>query len=202
MPKFYAACLASYNNGVLHGAWIDASSDEEEMQEAINKMLRESKFPNVTVTICCPECHNLGETFPGVVCKRCNGVCEVEVPSAEEWAIHDTENLPENISEYSGLKPIADYVEFLEDHPDMDEGDLLEIYEDYGSADVASEALKDNYVGIYDDFSDYAYEVADELISDQSKMVQNYFDYKGFARDLEMDYHTVKVPSGVAIFYA
>lgn len=25
--RFYAACLASYNNGVLHGRWIDASSD-------------------------------------------------------------------------------------------------------------------------------------------------------------------------------
>jgi hypothetical protein len=23
-PKIYVACLASYNNGILHGKWIDA----------------------------------------------------------------------------------------------------------------------------------------------------------------------------------
>ena len=47
--RFYAACLASYNNGVLYGVWIDASTDVDEMQEAINAMLRGSKFPNVTI---------------------------------------------------------------------------------------------------------------------------------------------------------
>lgn len=44
--KIYAACLASYNNGILHGAWIDASSDADEMQEAVNAMLASSKIPD------------------------------------------------------------------------------------------------------------------------------------------------------------
>lgn len=25
--RIYVACLASYNNGVLHGKWIDATAD-------------------------------------------------------------------------------------------------------------------------------------------------------------------------------
>ena len=40
--RIYVACLAAYNNGILHGKWIDASSDESEMQEAVDAMLAES----------------------------------------------------------------------------------------------------------------------------------------------------------------
>lgn len=41
-PRFYAACLSSYNNGILHGAWIDASESVEEMAESISEMLEKS----------------------------------------------------------------------------------------------------------------------------------------------------------------
>lgn len=44
-PRIYAACLASYNNGVLYGAWIDADQDAESIGEAINVMLKGSKEP-------------------------------------------------------------------------------------------------------------------------------------------------------------
>jgi antirestriction protein len=44
MPKIYVACLASYNNGLLHGAWIDADQDAEAIQAAIQKVLSNSKF--------------------------------------------------------------------------------------------------------------------------------------------------------------
>ena len=45
-PKIYVACLASYNNGILHGAWIDASSDANEMQDAVDAMLAASPMPD------------------------------------------------------------------------------------------------------------------------------------------------------------
>ena len=38
-PKIYVACLASYNSGILHGEWLDASLEVEEIQEKINQML-------------------------------------------------------------------------------------------------------------------------------------------------------------------
>jgi len=44
-PQIYIACLASYNAGVLHGAWIVPSSDEEELQGQINQILKTSKQP-------------------------------------------------------------------------------------------------------------------------------------------------------------
>lgn len=44
--RIYVACLASYNNGVLHGRWIDVSSDADEMGEEIAAMLKASPMPD------------------------------------------------------------------------------------------------------------------------------------------------------------
>ena len=41
-PKVYVACLAAYNNGYLHGAWIDANQEAEAIQEEIKAMLAKS----------------------------------------------------------------------------------------------------------------------------------------------------------------
>jgi antirestriction protein len=43
-PRVYVACLAAYNNGILHGEWIDAT-DADEMREAIQGMLERSPEP-------------------------------------------------------------------------------------------------------------------------------------------------------------
>lgn len=41
-PRIYVACLAAYNNGFLHGAWIDADQDADEIRDAIAAMLARS----------------------------------------------------------------------------------------------------------------------------------------------------------------
>lgn len=38
-PRIYAACLASYNNGDLHGTWIDCDQDTEGINKEIVAML-------------------------------------------------------------------------------------------------------------------------------------------------------------------
>ena len=185
-PRFYAACLASYNNGVLHGAWIDASTDVDEMREEIAAMLRASKFPNVTV-----ECPETGE----------------DVPSAEEYAIHDHEGLGQ-LGEYDSLETIAAFVELLDEFDHMDSGDLAAILGDYSDPSEAAEALRDNFAGIYDTFKDYSDEAAEEMIACHSadgktpQALINYFDYAAWSRDLAMEMHTIDVPSGVAVFHA
>lgn len=40
-PQIYVACLASYNNGILYGKWIDADNADI-MQDEINEMLKNS----------------------------------------------------------------------------------------------------------------------------------------------------------------
>ncbi len=41
-PQIYVACLASYNNGILHGEWIDASQSENDIMADIQAMLENS----------------------------------------------------------------------------------------------------------------------------------------------------------------
>jgi len=43
-PKVWVACLASYNAGILHGAWIDAT-DEAELEEGRAAVLASSPIP-------------------------------------------------------------------------------------------------------------------------------------------------------------
>lgn len=189
-PRFYAACLASYNNGVLHGAWIDASTDTEEMQEQVDAMLRASKFPNVTV-----EHPETGE----------------QVPSAEEFAIHDYDGLPSTLGEYCGLDAIAEYMEFIEAVEETGTDDPAALaqamVDNWHSVEYAKDAL-DNYMGTYSSFRDYADEAADEMIAchtadgNSPQMLINYFDYEAWARDLAIEMTALDVPSGVAVFSA
>ncbi len=44
-PQIYVACLAAYNNGKLHGAWIDPTQEPEEILEQIALMLSKSPEP-------------------------------------------------------------------------------------------------------------------------------------------------------------
>lgn len=38
-PRIYVACLAAYNSGQLHGAWISVEDDADAVREAICRML-------------------------------------------------------------------------------------------------------------------------------------------------------------------
>lgn len=41
-PRIYVACLAAYNNGILHGAWIDAAQEPWAIFDAAQAMLAAS----------------------------------------------------------------------------------------------------------------------------------------------------------------
>lgn len=45
-PRIYVACLAAYNNGCLHGAWIDAHQDAWAIYDGIAAMLRALPMPD------------------------------------------------------------------------------------------------------------------------------------------------------------
>lgn len=44
--QIYVACLASYNNGILHGRWINAAQDAWAIYEDIRAMLSASTIPD------------------------------------------------------------------------------------------------------------------------------------------------------------
>ena len=43
--RIYVADLAAYNNGKLHGVWVDACADLDEIWNAVNAMLKASPEP-------------------------------------------------------------------------------------------------------------------------------------------------------------
>ena len=45
-PKIYVACLAAYNAGILHGEWIDASQEIDEIWNELRSMLASSPVEN------------------------------------------------------------------------------------------------------------------------------------------------------------
>ena len=45
--RIYVADLAAYNNGVLHGVWIDATDDLDTIQDQINAMLKATPIDEV-----------------------------------------------------------------------------------------------------------------------------------------------------------
>jgi len=46
LPAIYVASLADYNNGILHGKWIDAAREPDEIQADIDALLANSREPN------------------------------------------------------------------------------------------------------------------------------------------------------------
>jgi hypothetical protein len=104
--RIYVACLASYNNGVLYGRWIDVDGkDAGELQAEVNAMLRGSRFPNVT-RVQCADCGHIQDdwtaremTRPDATCDECGGDLGEPFPSAEEFAIHDHEGFGRLVAE-------------------------------------------------------------------------------------------------------
>lgn len=186
--RIYVACLASYNNGVLHGEWIDCDDmTAASLQHEVNKILQTSSHPNVEAN--CHLCD--GESFYPTeldTCPFCKG--SGKVLSAEEYAIHDHEGFPANtVGEYSSLSEVAELVEGLES---CDNPEALEAFMDAFGSDI-KEALKnfeDAYCGEYKSEIDYAYEFIDStgMLDSMPENMQCYFDYERFSRDLFMDY--------------
>jgi antirestriction protein len=86
-PRLYVASLVDYNNGRLHGTWLDADPDPEVMQEAIDSMLSESPAQR---------------TGEGI---------------AEEWAIHDYQGFGSlRLGEYEALSTIARIAAGIDQH--------------------------------------------------------------------------------------
>jgi antirestriction protein len=185
MPRFYAACLASYNAGTLHGAWIDASDDVDTMQEEISAMLRASPHPNILV-----EDPATGE----------------EVPSAEEYAVHEYDGLPSSLGEHPGLDYIAAYVELLEtaDDRDIPEDVVAELVEgsDLAGIDRAKDAIDDDFQGRFDSLEAWAYDFEDTSggLTDVPDRFHNYIDFAAIGRDAEIGGDIRAIRSGGSLY--
>jgi len=77
-PRIWVASLSDYNYGILHGAWIEAARDEDELQADIDTMLAASPWTARTGA------------------------------PAEEWAIHDQDGFGQlRFDEHENLRWIS-----------------------------------------------------------------------------------------------
>lgn len=70
--RLYVACLAAYNNGILHGRWIDATRGEDHVRDEIDAMLKASPIPQAEEYAI----HDY-EGFEGASIEEYSGIAEV-----------------------------------------------------------------------------------------------------------------------------
>jgi len=203
MPRIYVACLASYNNGVLHGRWIDLDGlDEIEVQDEINAMLRESKYPNVEYT--CAECGGNGldssddavyearrltggisERPPSRPCPHCDG--KGKYASAEEYAVHDYDDLPSSFGEHPSITDLVEYVEKMDTHGDVWTA-YVEHCRDIG-ADPTESHFEDCRTGEADSELAWVENFLEECgtLDSIPEHLRRYFNTEAYLRDMKLN---------------
>jgi len=209
-PRIYVASLSDYNAGRLHGVWIDANRSAEEIAEEVDRMLEDSKEPNIIVRIgVCQSCdlrfrlqvHDPNKP-PELVCPECDSgnVHKGDLTSsAEEWAIHDYEGFGDlNIGEYESFDTIADLAALIEEHGPAYAAYAGNVGLDYANAEDFEEA----YNGEWRSEEEFGERLVEDLgIIEDGSTLAMYFDYEKFARDLFMgDYYSVDGGIGVYVF--
>ena len=182
--RIYVACLASYNNGDLHGVWIDLEGkDKDAIYAEINAMLRESKYPNVEIG--CPSCGGEHPVCERLDCGKCQG--KGVVPSAEEWAIHDYEGFT-HLDENPDLETVIREVQMQEKHGEAWKAYVNWIGEEYATEDGFEEA----YCGECTSPADYAEQYYAEMgvLKDVPESLKYHIDWESVAREMSMgDYY-------------
>jgi antirestriction protein len=218
--RIYAACLASYNNGRLHGTWIDADQDADDIRAEIGALLKASPYPNIMMRD--RECTECGHKWSSQVsftpytanlsgeisqqCPECNSRSVTSYPaypSAEEFAIHDHEGFGNLIGEYTPIDEVVQLAEAIGEHGDKYVG----LREQGFDHDEAIDKLEDGYQGQYDSLEDWAEQFLDDTglfegLKGDSPL-RMYFDYEAYARDAELngDVLTIEVGHTVHVFW-
>lgn len=165
--RIYFASLADYNNGKLHGIWIDFDSCEsvDGVWNGINNMLSSSPFAN-------------------------SEFAKLYGLKAQEFAIHNYE-LPDNIdiSENEDINQLWKLYECL-DYLEKNEIEPFIIYinslckKEYSIYTIKE--FRNSYQGKYNSKEDFAYELVEDvgLLKNIPDDIKEYFDYESYARDL------------------
>jgi antirestriction protein len=206
--RIYVASLADYNAGYLHGAWIDAAQDAEDIDRAIAKILRTSKYPNVQrCELTCDFCDHSWDSLAVLpfVCPECTSTDIVPrnpYDSAEEWAIHDHEGFGSvEISEHCSTEYVSQVATLIEEH-----GESMMCYlANSGRDDIGDEILEsyqEAYVGTFRTETAFAEHCVDEgFFGEIPDAIAPYIDYSAMARTLlSGDYYSLEGSEGVHVF--
>lgn len=204
-PKIYVACLSAYNDGRLHGKWIELEGlDADDIYKEINAILKTSPCPNIMKQdYKCQVCghswsQQVYDSDRKITCSECddeeNIMRSKPYSSSKEWAIHDFEGLPKSLGENPDITTLVEIVALIEEH-----GEVVELLFDHGYD------LKDVGAAIYNGFScarslkEYAEESFHEIFNVPDEIAP-YIDYDAYARDLEIEMLVLEGSKGVYIF--
>lgn len=166
-PRIYVACLAAYNNGVLHGKWIDVDTDLETLQEEIGKVIATSPVKGA-------EEYAIHDT---------EGFGPVEV--GEYPSLKHVVALADALQTYGRRDNQSDaflaYLDYI--------GGLAQI-------DDAVEKFDEAYLGEYDDLASYAEQLYDDLGTEIPEAFKYYIDWKKLGRDMELGSDVFTVDAG------
>lgn len=181
-PRIYVASLSDYNAGILHGRWIDASLQPEEIEADIAEMLADS-----------PTTKRYGDV-------------------AEEIAIHDYEGFGlAHVDEYTSIRRVSRLAQGIERFGEaFSAWWAQEERDDTDAADVFTQ-YEQQYFGRYDTFEAYGEDLLEDLGFDAAdpttvpESLRPYvrFDLDAWLRDLHAagDMTVVETTTGVYVFW-
>lgn len=102
-----------------------------------------------------------------------------------EFMFQDCENIPSNLYSECSAKEIFEVIEYCKSN-DIEDIALVMEYMNYTGCSYDS--FEDDYLGHYDDVTDFTYELAQDMLHGVSKTVAMYFDYDMWHRDVMLDY--------------
>ena len=187
MARIYVASLSDYNNGHLHGAWIDLDGlDEIEVQDEINGILRTSRYPNVEYT--CANCQGGYVHLNGglmATCHICNG--RGTYPSAEEWEVHDYDELPPSFGPHPSIAELVEYVEKVDTHGDVWAA-YVEHCDDIG-ADPSERHFEDCRAGEADSEREWVESFLEDAgtLNSIPENLRSYFNTEAYLRDMKLN---------------
>jgi len=168
IPRIYVACLTSYNCGFLHGKWIDANKEADEIRAEIQEMLADPKNP-----------------------------CRQQSPDEifEEYAIHDYEGFGDiKLSESHDLDEVSGLAGLIEEHGVEIVGAA---FDHVSSIEEVETFIEENYAGTFESLEDFAYDLLDSCgdLDQLPEHLRSYFDVKAYGRDIELngDIFTVQI---------
>lgn len=157
-PSIYVASLSDYNDGELHGRWIDATLGVDHIEEQVAEMLKSSPFA----------ASKFARQW-GLV--------------SEEWAIHDHSGFSGlKIGEWEQFETVANLAEQLEEH-----GEPFAAFVAAFDSDQLDE-FSDRYRGEWESVEQFAAQWTENTggLIGVSEYLQNHIDWSSVARDMEL----------------
>jgi antirestriction protein len=138
-PQIWVGSLSDYNNGVLHGAWIDAARDPEQIQADITGVLAASPWTART-----------GEPAEewGIFDTDNFGACRIDQHEDLEWVSAVAKGIAEHGPAFAAWADVMDDPERLPDFEEayLGEYDSLEAYAEELISDLGYDDLLDRVV--------------------------------------------------------